>query len=174
MKCEKLRRMLTDYVDGLLGTGRAERVREHLAACEACREEEASARAAVESLAALPDLAPPEDALSRIEARVAFLPPLMPRERGGILRTFVLPYAAGLATAAVLLLVVLPLARPPTPAPLAPAGGEVVRTEPAPLMPGEIPMHYVGDDNMLRELSPGMRKVLRERQLVQPAGYEGY
>ena len=69
MKCDKVRRWLTDYVDGLLRTGRAERVRAHLAECEACREEEAAARVAVEALVALPDLVPPEDSLARLEAR---------------------------------------------------------------------------------------------------------
>lgn len=45
---------LTAFLDGALDAGRAAEVREHLASCPSCREEEARLRGAVATLAALP------------------------------------------------------------------------------------------------------------------------
>ncbi|MCU0724574.1 MAG: zf-HC2 domain-containing protein [Planctomycetes bacterium] len=176
---------MTDFVDGALRPGRDRAVREHLASCEACRGEESAARTVVSALASLSELPLPEDGFSRLEARLAFLPPpAEPRPRGGLL-AFALPYAAGLATAAVLLLVVLPLLSTKTPAPVAPADAEMVRHSPATLNPGEEPLHYVVDDeNILREIPPELLRMLRERRLLRSpeapvrgartVGYEGY
>ena len=171
MKCDKVRRLMTDHVDGVLRPGRSEAVREHLASCEACRGEEAAARMVVEVLASLPELPLPEDALPRLEARLAFLPPSVAPPRRGVLHAFVLPYAAGLATAALLLLVVLPLfsANPPSPAAPGELGAEAIRSTPASMRSGEEPLHYVMDDeNILRKLSPELLRVLRERRLLRP------
>jgi predicted anti-sigma-YlaC factor YlaD len=187
MTCDKVRRLMTDYVDGVLRPGRSEAVREHLASCEACRGEEEAARTVVEVLASIPELALPEDALPRLEARLAFLPPMVAPPRRGLLHAFVLPYAAGLATAALLLLVILPLfsGNPPSPASAGGVGAEAIRSTPAILRSGEEPLQYVMDDqNILREFSPEMLRLLRERRLfhqpeapdrgVRTVSHEGY
>ncbi len=183
MKCDVVLGLLIDYVDGLLRPRRAAKVQAHLLRCPRCRDEEAQARHALVALSTLPDLPVPEDALERLETRLAFLPPPAERPRAGRIRAFLLPYAAGLATAAAVLLFVNPFPKvappavePMAPAPVTAAGGGDLRR-------GEVPMHLVDDDGLLREVSPEMLRLLRERRILRPAepetprvrtaGYEG-
>lgn len=195
MWCRTVRRIVYDYADGVLTPRRSERLRSHLAACGHCRDAEEDARAVTESLAAWTDVPPPEDGLQRLETRLAFLPPLpAARPPAGRLRTFVLPYAAGLATAAVLLLAVVPLFTTDAPGtPLSPSrpaaepsrgGSEVADAASPDLQPGERALTYVSEDDLrfvpdgqgnLRELPPELRRrILENADLMKQMRERGF
>lgn len=188
MRCKHVRKLMTDYLDGWLRSGKAGRVRRHLALCEDCRRAEEEALMVAAALADWPDATPPEDGLHRIETRLAFLPLLAPPAPRARLLTLGVPYVAGLATAAVLLLVVLPLlpgsAGPapvplPAPAPAVAPPSEVAgggATAPA---GAERPLRYAPAD--LYERSPDFRRLLerlpredREEldRMIRAVGYE--
>ena len=104
MDCERLREVLIEHVDGLLGAGEADRAREHLASCASCRALQEEVRRNFAALDAWEDEELPAGAFERLVARVpagpsvAFdpAPAPAPRSWGRLL----VPYAAGLATAA--------------------------------------------------------------------------
>lgn len=186
MWCRTVRKLVYDFADGTLSPVKSERVRSHLTGCVRCREAEEDARLVTESLSALPDVPPPEDGFQRLETRLAFLPSLpAAREPAGRLRTFALPYAAGLATAAAILLVVVPLVStdvpPVVPTPEQPATGPVVDAqtpppEAAPLPDEEI-LRYVTPEDLrylvdgegnLRELDAATRdEILNDQRLLK-------
>ena len=152
MRCRAAKRQLYDFVDGVLAMRQAERIRSHLAGCEACREEEEAARMVLTALSAWEDASPPEDGLHRLGTRLAFLPPASEPAPAGRLRTLVLPYAAGFATAAAILLLVVPMFTGPEADTTLPDPGSEVAVEEADepaLLPGERimqPVEYVYDD----------------------------
>lgn len=148
MRCGKARKLLADLAEGVLGARKERKVRAHVVTCGECGEVWEREQAVNELLPGWPDVPPPEDALHRIETRIAFAPPPVVVARPGVVRSFVLPYAAGLATAAAVLL----LAR--SPEPTVPAGSEAVRataeTMPT-LRPNERVLQFVDEDGRLME-----------------------
>ena len=165
---------MTDHVDGLLGEAKGRAVREHLARCVGCRAAEESARVVPDALAVWKDVPPPEGGLARLEARIALAPPVVspagPNGRGRVLR-FAVPYAAGFATAAVVLLAawavwVRPGAVPDSPA-VAPDTSSFVVDAETDLLPGEVPLHVVDpDDGSLRVIDwPRVRRTFTPEQL---------
>jgi hypothetical protein len=72
MRCERIRGLLDDYVDGLLSEAACHEVEAHLGECEACRNEDAELRALLDGAASLDrELPPPRDLWPDIEARIA-------------------------------------------------------------------------------------------------------
>ncbi|MHC4861407.1 MAG: hypothetical protein ACYTDY_15090, partial [Planctomycetota bacterium] len=133
------------------------------------REEEEAARLVPDALAAWRDVPPPEDGLHRLETRVAFAPPApQAREPRGRMIRFALPYAAGFATAAVVMIVAMAVWYRPEPKPVTPAEPPsadtlFVGTDPA-LLPGEVPLHVVGPEGDLRRIpwdDPDVLRLLR-------------
>jgi anti-sigma factor RsiW len=180
MRCKTVRRLMTDYVDGLLGDAKGRAVRGHLADCADCRAAEETARVVPDALAAWKDVPPPEDGLARLEARVALLPPPVasvgPDGRGRIVR-FAVPYAAGFATAAAVLLAAWAVFLRPDALPAAPAiqpdeTAFTVDSETG-LLPGEVPLRVVDpDDGGLRVIDwPRVRRDLSREQL-ELLGYQ--
>jgi hypothetical protein len=110
---------MEDFVAGVLDERRRKNIRSHLERCGSCRSEEQDLRLVTQSLRAWPDEEPPSDGLHRLEGRLAFLPPPPERAPAGRLRTLVLPYVAGMATAAAILLLVGPVMYD-SPGPVAP------------------------------------------------------
>jgi anti-sigma factor RsiW len=176
MWCRTVRKLVHDYVDGLVEGRMAANVRSHLDRCVKCAAEEESARALVSSLAAWEDLPAPEDGLHRLETRLAFVPamPAAPRPKGRLI-TFALPYFAGAASAAAIMLALLPLLRPDPAVPTAPTTNSPVAMEEKAspeLLPGEQELRYrevqavVDEHGNLIEL-PG-----RWRQRIQPLNPE--
>lgn len=155
MRCDRLREVLFDHLDGLLGAEEAEGARSHLAACADCRRLQEEVRRNFAAMDTWEDEELPAGAWERLRARVgtgsapaAAAPP----PRRWVRHT--LPFAAGLATAAAALLVfVVPrFAAAPAgplpgggPAPVAPApASPVVAVEnPRPaLRRGESPLRF--------------------------------
>lgn len=122
MECDRLREVLFDHVDGLLGRDEAEAARAHLAACGGCRALQEEVRRNFSALDAWEEEALPEGAFERLEARMAAGAPAAapaPARRRSWIRLAV-PYAAGLATAAALVLAFLV---PAGPGPVVPGPG---------------------------------------------------
>jgi anti-sigma factor RsiW len=128
MNCDKVLDELPDYIDERCGPIRRIRLRRHLARCEACAEALREDEVLNERLAVLEDEAPPEAVWLRIRDVVSasglsdtIRPTLWERMRAGTLR-YAMPYALGVATTALLLMV--GLGRPDTPvAPVGQPGG---------------------------------------------------
>ncbi len=119
MECDRLREVLFDHVDGLLGRDEAEAARDHLAACAPCRALQEEVRRNFSALDAWEEEDLPEGAFARLEGRVAAArDDGSPAPRRSWVRLAV-PYAAGIATAAAHAWVfVLPHGGPlPSPAP---------------------------------------------------------
>ncbi len=71
MRCREAQAILDEWVDGRLPAASERRLREHLAGCEACRDEEAALRRLLEEAAALPrTVAPPADLWPQIAPRL--------------------------------------------------------------------------------------------------------
>jgi hypothetical protein len=104
MTCERVTERLDDYVDGELSEAEFQEVELHLAACDACREEERGLRAVVALAAALPrQQQPGRDLWPDIADQIAR------RRRFALLSSAGRPrlwWAAGLAAAAALLVAV--------------------------------------------------------------------
>jgi anti-sigma factor RsiW len=81
MRCKTVRRLIDDHVDGLLPTGRSERVRAHLERCETCHADSEATRAASTSLAVWGDLEAPAGCFDSILDRIDQLP-AEARDRG--------------------------------------------------------------------------------------------
>ncbi len=173
MWCRTVRKLIYDYVDGLVKGRMAVNVRSHLDRCVTCAGEEENARYLVSSLAAWEDLPAPEDGLHRLETRLAFVPPMAaaPRPRGR-LYSLALPYFAGAASAAAIMLALLPILRPVQPEPMSPASPVVVENAASgELQEGERELTYrdmqavVDEQGNLIELPPEWRERSRREYL---------
>ena len=102
MDCEKLREVLIEHVDGLLGREEAEFARAHLAACAPCRALQEEVRRNFAALDAWEDEELPSGAFNRLRARLPSGPSAVGAAPAPARRwmRLLLPYAAGLATAA--------------------------------------------------------------------------
>jgi hypothetical protein len=103
MDCEKLREVLIEHVDGLLGREEAEFARAHLAECAPCRALQEEVRRNFAALDAWEDEDLPSGAFERLRARIPSGPSAVGAAPAPVHRRWVrllLPYAAGLATAA--------------------------------------------------------------------------
>jgi hypothetical protein len=159
MKCRSVRKMLDEYVYGTLSPRRERKIRAHLSKCAACEDSLEDTSLVHDAIATWPDLPEPEDGLHRLTSRLDFAPPpaivLRPRR----FRHLVLPYVAGLATAAALLLLVgdpfrtteAPVGAPPA----LEAGNGPVAESPADPLPGE---------NVLREVD-GPLVIVKDGQI---------
>ncbi len=74
MRCKRVLDRLDDHVDGLLAVPKAEAIRDHMDACDDCRETALAMRAASTSLATWNDVEPPADGFEKILARLEALP----------------------------------------------------------------------------------------------------
>jgi hypothetical protein len=193
MRCKTLKKLLTDFVDGRLAERRADQVREHLARCPACREDEAAARVVPEALKAWEDSPPPEDGLARLEARIALAPSIPWRsEPRGRIRVLAFSYAAGFATAAAVMFIAMAIWGGPGSGsvdPIVPASSDPLFVDSgSDLLPGEVPLHLVGPEGDLRKIAwddpdviRALRRHMTEEQLRDirartdsvPAGYWG-
>jgi anti-sigma factor RsiW len=86
MRCKNVLDRLDDHVDGILPSPVSEAIRDHLDACQDCRETALALRASSNSLQSWDDIEPPDGCFDRILARVDALPPEalergMPRAR---------------------------------------------------------------------------------------------
>ncbi|MBN2323690.1 MAG: zf-HC2 domain-containing protein [Spirochaetes bacterium] len=70
MRCTKVRRLLFDYIDGVLDGTASEKVRSHLERCEKCALELESYRAYRENIALLRDVHAPEGFLAGVKNRI--------------------------------------------------------------------------------------------------------
>lgn len=124
MDCDRLREVLFDHVDGLLGRDEAEAARDHLAACAPCRALQEEVRRNFTALDAWEEEELPAGAFERLQDRMAAsIPAPAPRRSWARLAV---PYAAGLATAAAFLWAfVLPHGSPLPAPPAAPSPGMV-------------------------------------------------
>ena len=195
MDCERLRGVLMDHVDGLLGREDAYAARAHLAACAECRRLQEEVRRNFSALDAWEDEDLPAGAFDRLLARV----PAGPRALGGIgapltqprgSRQRVLLYAAGLAAAAAVAgFLVLPRGSAPSLTapglPGRPSNGVATAAPAAPtvakkraLRPGERALSFPDyDHNVLREVrlpegvDPASVELIKdERPVVVPPG----
>jgi hypothetical protein len=81
----RTRRQLSPYLDGMLSKQESSRLEEHLAQCQACREELADLRATIEALAELPLAeAPRSFALTAVPQRIEALRPAARRAEFGL------------------------------------------------------------------------------------------
>jgi len=132
MECDRLREVLIDHVDGLLGRDEAEAARAHLAACGPCRALQEEVRRNFSAMDAWEEEELPGGAFERLQARMS-AGPAAPR------RTWVrlgIPYGAGLATAAALVWAfVVPhgVPVPPVRSPVRPSAAPVALDLPAPV-----------------------------------------
>jgi anti-sigma-K factor RskA len=161
MDCDRLRGLLIEHVDGLLGREDAEAARAHLAACADCRRLQEEVRRNFASLDAWDEEDLPAGAFERVLGR---LPAGQVRGGNGpapsrpLWRVLAFPVAAGIAAAAAALWLT---ASPRTGAAARPKSGPAATT-PAPdaqpvasndLRPGERPLVFVDyDANVLREV----------------------
>ena len=100
MSCAEIRPQLSPLVDGDLDGPTERRLRQHLAGCPACREEEALCRRLIALTASLPSLEPPAALWTRIEARLEEPPRPLAWLRWPRLR-FLVPAGFAFAAAAV-------------------------------------------------------------------------
>jgi len=159
MDCDRMREVLIEHVDGLLGSEEADDARSHLAACAPCRVLQEEVRRNFAALDCWEDEDLPEGAFERLLARVPSGPSVRPASGAPAAprRTWIrvlVPYAAGLATAAAAMaFFVLPRdgATPPAgPAVPVPAESPVARRAPD-LKPGERPLEFrVADEGVVR------------------------
>jgi len=86
MNCEKVKGLLSEYVDGVLDPKTKALVDEHLSACKDCQDELASLKALVNELGSLEPVAPPADFLDQLHERMEERSPF-----SRILRTLFVP-----------------------------------------------------------------------------------
>lgn len=129
MICERMSPLLDDLVDGSLSAAEAALVREHLATCRRCSDEDAELRALRAATGRLPvALEPARDLWPSIRARIAFA---QATERGAEARLpgrgqWITSLAAAVVVAVALAVALVsgPVGRPATP--LEPGGREIV------------------------------------------------
>ena len=107
MDCDGLRGVLLDHVDGLLGRDEAEAARAHLVSCAGCRRLQEEVRRNFAALDAWEDEEPPAGSFDRLVARLPGGPRATVRASPGSglpprrsWARVLVPYAAGLASAA--------------------------------------------------------------------------
>ncbi len=150
MNCDRLRELLFDHLDGLLGADEAEGARAHLVSCADCRRLQEEVRRNFGAMDAWEDEGLPEGSWDRLRARLAAGPrpeashaPAVPGRRWARLA---FPFAAGLATAAAALLVFTltrdpPASPSPAPPSVAPSGAPAsLAAEPAAPPPAGAPL----------------------------------
>jgi len=96
--------MLDEYAYGTVGARKAGRIRSHIDKCPECEEALADTHLVQDAVGSWPDLPLPEDAFHRLDSRLDFAPAPAVILRPRRFRHLVLPYVAGLATAASLML----------------------------------------------------------------------
>ncbi|MEN8151630.1 MAG: zf-HC2 domain-containing protein [Planctomycetota bacterium] len=104
MKCRSVRKMLDEYVYGTISARKAGRIRAHIDKCSGCEEALAETHLVHEAVGTWTDLPLPEDGFHRLDSRLGFAPPPAVVLRPRRFRHLVLPYVAGIATAASLML----------------------------------------------------------------------
>ena len=70
MRCKTVRRLLSDYAEGVLDVEKSEKVRSHLEACDGCMQKLEEHRAYMEKVALLRDVRAPEGFLEGVKARI--------------------------------------------------------------------------------------------------------
>jgi hypothetical protein len=180
MKCRSVRKILDEYVYGTISARKSGRIRAHIDKCSGCEEALAETHLVHEAVGTWPDLPLPEDGFNRLDSRLDFAPPpaivLRPRR----FRHLVLPYAAGLATAASLMLLLgNPFASTPVPSspPAIEAASPIVADSNGPL-PGESVLHEV--DGPVRYLNASGEVIEIDRETwhrlngarLRPVDYE--
>ena len=183
MKCRSVRKMMDEYEYGTLGPRLERRVRAHIAHCAACEESLADTRLVQEAIGTWSDLPEPEDGLHRLTSRLDFAPPPAVVLRPRRFRHLVVPYVAGLATAAALLLLVGDPFRADGPV-LTPAPANVVDegsvADNSGLLPGETvlrevegPLVIVKDGQVIEVDDAARRRLFPNRGgEVRPVDYE--
>ncbi len=164
MNCERMRELMVEHVEGVLGADEAEGARVHLKACGGCGALFEEVRRGFAALDAWGDEDLPAEAWERMRARLPGEPsPAPARAPWRILRAAALPFAAGLGTAAAALLFLssggkapaTPLQGPSGDSPLVAREGAV----PAAAREGAVP--GVVETTALRTpLKPGERALL--------------
>ncbi len=136
MDCERLGELLLDHVDGLLGPEDADGARAHLAGCPACAALQEEVRRGFAALDSWQEEDLPAGAYERLVARLPGVrPPVLvapaatasPAMRPALRWATLLPYGAGLATAAVVMVLALPVGGSPA--------GPVPAGDPSPAPP---------------------------------------
>ena len=74
MRCDDIRELMSAHVDGCLDSAGEKRLTEHLAACDACRQDLAALQRVIAELQALEPVAPPADLTAKIHARLGARP----------------------------------------------------------------------------------------------------
>jgi len=182
MKCRSVRKVLDEYVYGTMSPRREGRVRDHIEKCAPCEEALAETHLVHDAVGTWSDLPLPEDGFHRLSSRLDFAPPpavvLAPRR----FRHLVLPYVAGLATAATLLLLVGNPFRidPAAETPPMIESGERARADGSGLLPGESVLKDVGgpfvivkDGEVIEIDEAARRRLLPDRdRTVRAVDYE--
>ena len=70
MRCEDIRELMSEHIDGVLDEAGESRLSEHLAECEACRLDLEALRQAVSLVQDLDTVQPPADLLEKVHARI--------------------------------------------------------------------------------------------------------
>lgn len=71
MRCGKARKSLSAFIDGQLSAGEAEDLERHIASCQACAQELASMRSAMDTLHVVGDIEPAPAFVDGVMAKVA-------------------------------------------------------------------------------------------------------
>ncbi len=71
MECEKIRHLLSGYIDGVLDAGPMALVREHLSSCKDCEQALGSLQTLVQELGDMEHIKAPDDFLDQVHARTA-------------------------------------------------------------------------------------------------------
>src|SRR5438105_104230 len=74
MRCKRVLDRIDDHVDGLLDAKNAGAIRDHMDACDDCRETGLAVRAATTTLSTWNDVEPPGDCYDKILAKLEALP----------------------------------------------------------------------------------------------------
>jgi len=118
MKCSEVRKVLSQYMDGMINGKKREKVEEHLASCHSCTEELKALREVRENLEQLGEVDVPANFLDMIHARIEQESPVRRLWRRLFTPTgrripLELAAAVSMIVVVILLLRVLPLTRPP-------------------------------------------------------------
>ncbi len=104
LKCNDIEALLCDYVDGTLGEAGRAQVDGHVKSCDDCAELLADSQSAVHFIAAVPDLEPPPELITRVLYKTQVEKPAAQAlaQRGGWLRGLFQPllqprFAMGMA-----------------------------------------------------------------------------
>jgi hypothetical protein len=70
MECNKIRELLSEYIDGTLDPEQTQGIRDRLAHCDRCSQEFTALKAVADSMNSLEPVKAPEDFLERVHARI--------------------------------------------------------------------------------------------------------